>query len=157
MSYVPMYDVNAAVGTNCANSPKDVMLVQYFLASIYLPSTFGWDTPRVFRSGRFGPGADPLFPVNGRFTPGLAQWIDAFQRSANEQNFGPLIADGKINHANSAWGNRGTKSGGRFTIQALNEVLLLTDKQRFWNLPDDPGLPGALASELKIMRVNRTS
>ena len=100
-------------------------------------------------------GAGALFPLNGVFTPKLIEWIEAFQKAANDQGLGPLFVDGRISHAGTAWGNRQPTTHKRYTIQVLNEILFKSSKNRFWDLFQDPSFPPQLRQELGVLRFAR--
>ena len=151
IGYAPLYDVTHAVGRGGSNDKLDVMLVQFFLFSIYLDS--GWPVESIFRVDVMPrDGGKAIFPMNGTFTPGLITWIEAFQQASNQQGLGPLSVDGKISHAGTAWGNRHPTIHKKYTIQVLNELLFKSSKNRYWNLFQDPSFPGPLRQELSVFR-----
>ena len=151
IGYAPLYDVTHAVGRGGSNDKLDVMLVQFFLFSIYLDS--GWPMESIFRVDVMPrDGGKAIFPMNGTFTPGLITWIEAFQQASNQQGLGPLSVDGKISHAGTAWGNRHPTIHKKYTIQVLNELLFKSSKNRYWNLFQDPSFPGPLRQELSVFR-----
>lgn len=142
------YDVFAHVGPSCPNYVPDVQLVQFFLFT--MTSANAWNVPAVLMP--FIPpgvtGQSALYPHTGIYTPELSQWIRAFQAAANDQGFGPLIVDGKVNPANKLWGRRNVSSHW-YTILAMNEVLIRANKPRFLDLPNDASLPPQLRSDLQ--------
>jgi hypothetical protein len=151
LTYAPFYDVEYPVGTNKMNASTDVMLVQYFLFHILVGSN--WNIPYgpwVPESG--GPAA--IFPIDGVFKPGLVDWIKAFQTFANNNGLGPLFVDGFVSHGGAAWGRHKPKAQRWYTIHAMNNVLFLANKQRFFNLAKDPTVPAALQTALDTMLVN---
>src|ERR1700686_3752231 len=105
-----MYDIGRSVGKNGTNNPSDVMLVQFFLFSIFMNSGFPI-------AGKFGldQALDPkaIFPINGVATPELNRWIEMFQRLANEAGQGPLFVDGRVDPSNVGWGLRTGRTAGR--------------------------------------------
>jgi len=148
MQAAPYYDVMDNVGPGCPNYISDVQLVQYFLFTITTLNP--WNVPAVFAP--FTPpsvfGQAALYPYSGVYTPELSDWIRGFQAAANQQGFGPLIVDGKVNAANRLWGRRNV-SNRWYTILAMNDVLFRADKTRFLHLPNDPSLPVPLQSFLQ--------
>lgn len=151
LTYAPFYDVEYAVGQSKTNASTDVMLVQYFLFyGLVDPS---WNVPLgpwVPQSG----GAGDIFPLDGVFKPGLEEWIKAFQTFANMNGLGPLFVDGFVSHGGAAWGRHKPKAQKWYTIHAMNHVLFLANKQRFYNLAADPTVPGTLRGALNNMLVN---
>jgi hypothetical protein len=141
-----MYELSSSVGRGTANSSRsDIMLVQYFLFSIYIGTKF--KTSFEIQSTALNPAA--LFPTNGIFTPDLVAWIVTFQQDANQKGFGPLVADGRIDPGKAAWGIRQGRSTSHKTIMALNQVLVNADGDTFERLTD-PNMSTELRSLLSV-------
>ena len=155
-TYLPFYDVTRNVGKGQANMPLDVMLVQFMLGLIALDS--GWNTWHLFPAIGIEAGPAAIVPADGIYKPDLSDWIREFQTTANRTAFGMLTVDGIVSPCRKAWGSEAI-SRGNYTIQAMNHILASSvqyssDKERFWNFADTPGIPGALSKELKVMRVS---
>ena len=140
-----MYELSSSVGRGGNNFRDDVMLIQYFLFSIYIGTTF--NTRFEILSPALNPAV--LFPFNGTPTPDLTTWIVTFQQDANQKGLGPLVADGRIDPGKAAWGLRTGRSAGHKTIMALNQVLVNANRDIFERLTD-PNMPVALRSLLSV-------
>lgn len=141
-----MYELSNPVGRGAANTSRgDVMLIQYFLFSIYLGTRF--ITPFELLDATLNLGA--LVPTNGTFTDDLVRWIVTFQQDANQKGFGPIVADGRIDPGKAAWGIRQGRSTNHRTIMALNQVLVNADRDAFERLTD-PQMPAELRSLLSV-------
>jgi len=89
---ISMYELSGSVGRGGSNFTNDVMLIQYFLFSIYIGTVFS--TPFEIVSTALKPAA--LVPMTGRFTPDIIPWIETFQQDANRKGLGPVVADGRV-------------------------------------------------------------
>ena len=142
-----MYDVERSVGRNGQNSSLDVMLIQFFLFSIFMNS--GWPlSGQISMEEASEPSA--IFPINGIHKPALNTWISIFQRAANKRGLGPLFDDGRVDPSNVGWGLRSGRTAGRRTIMIFNQILLNADRKRFERIPFDPHMPPSLGSELQM-------
>jgi len=148
-TYPPFYDVQTPVGNGAPNQDPDVMLVQYFLFSIYIDE--GWPLP-------FGPeppddvsDAGAIQPIDGVASPDLGKWISAFQAFANDNGLGTLQVDGIVSHGGAAWGHVKPRAANWSAIHAMNHVLFLSNKERFWSLPSDPSVPAPLQEEMAFV------
>ncbi len=152
-TYPPFYDVEQSVGNGTyPNSENDVRLVQFFLYTIMydsrwpLPSGLpGPDIPAV------GSGLDAIFPIDGVVKPDLGAWIGAFQTFANDNDLGPVTADGVVSHGGAAWGRVKPRAANWWTIHVMNHVLFLGDRVRFVSLPTDEAVPDDLKQALTFV------
>ena len=101
--FMPVYNVDAAVGAGQPNSPDDVRLVQLLFMQL-APSA-----PNTFR------GLPPL-AADGVYTANLGNWILAYQRAS------PALArDGKIDPIGAREGRFVTNIGShRSTLLLMN-------------------------------------
>lgn len=155
ITIAPFYNVQYAVGPGQSNSRSDVLLVQYMLFNICVNRSGPWSGGHDLLGGSIlipespnGRGADGIFPYDGRWTPRTSEWISAFQWTCNQRGLGMLTVDGKINRAKVGWGKPGAPSGGWYTIQAMNRVLMTINPDSFSRLPTLGDLPGDLRADL---------
>ncbi|MEO7360166.1 MAG: hypothetical protein ABI120_07545 [Gemmatimonadaceae bacterium] len=142
---ISMYELSGSVGRGGTNFTNDVMLIQYFLFSIYIGTVFS--TPFEIESTALKPAA--LVPMTGRFTPDIIPWIETFQQDANRKGLGPVVADGRVDACKAGWGIKTGRTAGYKTIMALNQVLVNANRDIFERLTD-PNLPVALRTVLSV-------
>ena len=153
----PFYNLHAAVGPSSATMRSDVFLVQYFIFFICIGSSKTW--PGGF--GPFGPtapsdvnGSEGLFPFSGQFTPALGKWIRNFQTVANRRGFGPLTVDGAVHPAKVHWGHPPAGATGWFTIQALNHIMFMKNKDAFVSLANVDDVPAPVKEDIRRLMTN---
>ncbi|PWR20743.1 hypothetical protein DES42_107191 [Zavarzinia compransoris] len=158
IAIAPFYNVQYAVGPGKPNVDTDVMLVQYMLFTICVstgPCWMGSNPNPIGGSVLIGPtaggkGGDGIYPVDGKFTSRTSDWIKAFQSVANQRSLGPLTVDGIVNRAPIGWGKpQAKKTGGWYTIQALNRCLQVMNGRTFRNFVEKAtDAPAALRERL---------
>ena len=147
--YTPFY----AVGPGKVNSPADVGLIQYMLFYTMIGRSTVWAPA----NGVIGPDSatadpGPLFPFDGVWKPGLADWIRGFQKTGAPRLGYTVTIDGVINRMPAYWGD--TKHPTRaYTIQALNAALLRSNRDAFLKLYEQPDLPALTAADLRVVRL----
>ena len=152
------YNVDLSVGKGGANSPTDVMLVQYMLWHICIQPRPNWEgqSLSVFPDNPPNTGPEALFPHNGVYTKKLDDWIAMFQRDCSEMGhpYGPLTVDGRINRAPIDWGRPSSGRRTWYTIQAMNLAMITMNNQSFLRLPNLSDVPAPLSSSLTRLIVH---
>jgi hypothetical protein len=108
--FMPMYNVNQAVGEGQPNARDDVLLVQHLLTQYALVS------PTFTRNAAVVP--------NGVYTPALGQWILAFQQ-LSVRSGGGMAQDGVVSPLMAREGHFVPMLGAKTaTLTLLNYNLL---------------------------------
>lgn len=108
--FMPMYNVNQAVGEGQPNARDDVLLVQHLLTQYALVN------PALTRNAAVVP--------NGVYTPALGQWILAFQQLSSRSGHG-IAQDGVVSPLMAREGHFVPMLGAKTaTLTLLNYNLL---------------------------------
>jgi hypothetical protein len=144
---ITMYDIGRSVGHRGENQSPDVMLIQFFLLTIFMDPGYPVDTAFSLDTAV---DTEAVAPRDGVFKPGLVDWILMFQRIANKTRVGPIVVDGRVDPSNVGWGLKGNRTQGRRTIMALDQVLLNGDRNRFERLFEERNMPAQLQRTVRF-------
>jgi hypothetical protein len=154
----PFYNLHAGVGPNQLNITEDVMLVKFFLEALIIRSDWeAWKVGSINQEPFGGLGLmseqdHPLKYIDGKYSPRLENWIRYFQRAANRINHGPVEVNGIVSSDTSM--KDGAFIPAKYnTLAAMNRILHLANKEKFYNLTDDIRVPAALKARLVSVTV----
>ena len=125
------YNVSAAVGGGCNNTPEDVKVVQFFLTRAYATDAFKNLKPK---------GA---MTIDGKVGPITRNWILKFQLDMRNRG-NAVMADGIVNKAgneNNADNFTASISHTNYTIRYMNNVMRKLDTTVYKTLSSNPVVP----------------
>ncbi len=132
------YNVNHAVGPSCPNQHEDVLLVQYFLKSIYAHPNAA--------SPPLHPPAGQGMIVDGVAGPITFYWIKHFQEELKLRGES-IVVDGKVN---PAVGSTAGSTGVTYTIIRLTAGFMQARPTDYPNISKAADCPPRLGSAVSV-------
>ena len=133
---ITFYNLDGAVGPNCANQRTDVMLVQFFLHQIF-------SHPKRTASKPAG----EKIKISGTFDPTTAAWIRHYQGVVAKRH--SVLVDGQVDRARGEQFSKSSISHTHYTIDHMNADHCALFRQEHNHLERHPLIPAELKAEMQ--------